>query len=120
MTKKTTNKKSSKYVVPVVVCVLAIIGLAYYYLFSPMSKMDETVYVCIDDDDNADSVFAKVQGIASKHGIAAFRTMYRALRGDNRRRRSFGVPQDEERHADTAQPHHPFCTDDGQAGSRAG
>ena len=77
MTKKTTNKKSSRYVVPVAVCVLAIIGLAYYYLFSPMSKMDETVYVCIDDDDNADSVFAKVQGIASKHGIAAFKTMAR-------------------------------------------
>ena len=77
MTKKTTNKKSSRYVVPVVVCVLAIIGLAYYYLFSPMSKMDETVYVCIDDDDNADSVFTKVQGIASKHGIAAFKTMAR-------------------------------------------
>ena len=77
MKKKTRRKRSRGYAVPIVVCLLAILALAYYYLFTPMSRMDETVYVCIDDDDDVDSVFAKMQAVASKHGIAAFQTLAR-------------------------------------------
>ena len=81
-----------KFLVPVVICVLAIVGVTWYYLFSSLSKADEPVYVCIDDDDNLDSVFAKVKLIATAHGSSGFQTLARhSGYGDNIRTGRFEV-----------------------------
>ena len=81
-----------KFLVPVVICVLAIVGITWYYLFSSLSKADEPVYVCIDDDDDLDSVFAKVKLIATSHGSSGFQTLARhSGYGDNIRTGRFEV-----------------------------
>lgn len=53
----------------------AILGLVSYYLFASVSTKDEAQYVYIDDDDNIDSVFAKMEPFASQCGGTAFRNV---------------------------------------------
>lgn len=69
--------KKSSYLVPIVICALGIIGIAYYYFVGSFSKLDTTGYVYIDDNDNLDSVCVKLKPIASDHGIWAFRMLSR-------------------------------------------
>lgn len=72
------NKQlNKKYLVPAAIIVLAIIGVTYYYLFSSFSAKDKTEYVYVDNDDNADSVIAKVSPIATHHGMQVFRALVR-------------------------------------------
>ena len=66
-----------KYLIPAGVCMLVALGLLYYYFFSSFSAKSEVSYVYIDNDDTADSVFAKVKPIATQHGLTAFRTLVR-------------------------------------------
>ena len=77
MNQKTKNNKGRIWFLPIAVCLLAIGGITWYYLFSSLSKEQETVYVCIDDDDNIDSVFTKVKAIAKAHGSSGFQTLAR-------------------------------------------
>lgn len=70
-------KTKYKYLVPAAICGLAIAALVYYYFFSPLSKLAETAYVYIDDDDNADSVTTKLSAMATRHGLNAFSTLAR-------------------------------------------
>ena len=77
MNQKTKNNKGKIWLLPVVVCLLAIAGITWYYMFSSLSKEGDTVYVCIDDDDNIDSVFTKVKAIANAHGSSGFQTLAR-------------------------------------------
>ena len=56
---------------------MALVGIVYYYFFASFSKTDETQYVYIDDDDNADSVYHKLSDIATIHGLNAFTIMAR-------------------------------------------
>ena len=56
---------------------MALGGIVYYYFFASFSKTDETQYVYIDDDDNADSVYHKLSDIATIHGLNAFTIMAR-------------------------------------------
>ena len=77
MNQEKNQNQTKWYLIPVIVCIAAIVGLAYYYMFSSLSKEQETVYVCIDDNDNVDSVFTKVKAIASLHGITGFQTLAR-------------------------------------------
>lgn len=58
-------------------CLLLIVGLFFYYFFTTFSTHDTIQYVYIDDDDTADSVYAELAPIASKHAIAGFRTLAR-------------------------------------------
>lgn len=76
-TRKIDNQKSKKYLYAALVGVLLIIGIGYYYFFAAFSKLERTEYVYIDDDDTQDSVFAKLDPIATDHGMAAFKTMAR-------------------------------------------
>ena len=69
--------KKSSYLVPVIICVVGILGLAYYYFVGSFSKLDTTEYVYIDDNDNLDSVCVKLEPIASDHGLTAFRMLSR-------------------------------------------
>ncbi|MBQ7422233.1 MAG: endolytic transglycosylase MltG, partial [Prevotella sp.] len=47
----------------------------YYLLFSSMAKGGEKSYVCLDDDDNIDSVFTKIAPKATAHSLWAFKKL---------------------------------------------
>ena len=74
MMKKELRKK---YFIPALVCVTVILGVVYYYFFSDFSTKNKTEYVYIDNDDNVDSVYHKLEPFSSKHGMCAFRMMAR-------------------------------------------
>lgn len=72
--KRTLRKK---YLIPVALCVVLVMGLIYYYFFYAFSAKSDVAYVCIDADDNIDSVYTKLTPLASTHGMAAFCTLAR-------------------------------------------
>ena len=65
------------YVIPAVVCLLAICGVVYYYLAGSFSKHETTQYVYIDDDDTIDSVYAKLLPIAQEHSLTGLKYLAR-------------------------------------------
>ena len=69
--------KTRRFLIPTILCGMALVGIVYYYFFASFSKTDETQYVYIDDDDNADSVYHKLSDIATIHGLNAFTIMAR-------------------------------------------
>ena len=69
--------KKKTYLIPVAVCLLGIILLGYYFFFGSFSKTDTTAYVYIDENDNIDSVCAKLKPVASEQAVMAFSTMAR-------------------------------------------
>ena len=69
--------KKSKYLVPIAICVIGILCIAYYYFVGSFSRLDSTEYVYIDDNDNIDSVCVKLEPIASFHGITGFKMLAR-------------------------------------------
>ncbi len=58
-------------------CFVLVIGLCFYFLLTDFSRSNETAYVYIDDDDNQDSVFLKLQPIARPQALSGFTTMAR-------------------------------------------
>ena len=72
---KTSLKR--KYLLPVVVCTLLLLGCVYYFFFTQMSRTSATEYVYIDKDDTADSVSAKLAPICRAHALSAFNTLVR-------------------------------------------
>ena len=73
-----TTIKASYYLIPVALCVLVVLGLLYYYFLTDFSKEKEKVqYVYIDDDDTADSVFAKLQPTTTEHSLSAMKCLAR-------------------------------------------
>ena len=58
-------------------CLLGIIGVTYYYLFSSLSNKKETTYIYIDEDDNIDSVTTKLSAIAHTQPLFAYSTLAR-------------------------------------------
>ena len=69
--------KAKYLLLPVVVCLLAIIGIAYYYFLSDFTQQEQTAYVYIDDDDDIDSVLTKLTPIAKPHAMTGFSTLAR-------------------------------------------
>lgn len=69
--------KKKYYLTAIVVCLIAIIVLTYNYLMGSFSASDDTQYVYIDNDDNIDSVCAKLEPIGSEPRIMAFQTLSR-------------------------------------------
>lgn len=70
--------KRSKYnLYAAVICFITIVGLMCYYLFSDLSTKDTVEYVYIDEDDTQDSVFVKLEQIATHHAMIGFRTIAR-------------------------------------------
>ena len=72
--------KAKYFLIPVAVCMLAIIGIAYYYFLSDFSQHQQTMYVYIDDDDDIDSVLVKLEPIAKTHAMTGFSTLARHTR----------------------------------------
>ena len=70
--------KTSYYIVPVVICLAIVIGLVYYYFLTDFAKDSETTsYIYIDDDDNIDSVFAKLEPYSTEHSLAGLKILAR-------------------------------------------
>ena len=59
------------------VCLMGIIGLAYYFFLTTFSALTETQYVYVDDDDTIDSVLTKLRPVATEHGLVGFSTLIR-------------------------------------------
>ena len=68
---------SKRYLLSAGSCLLIIIGVIYYYFFSSFSIKSETKYIYIDNDDNIDSVYTKLEPIAAGHAMKGFRTLVR-------------------------------------------
>lgn len=69
------TKNRIRYLIPAGACFLTIIVLTYYYFFSAFSASTTTQYILVDTDDTADSLYAKMQPFASRHGLHAFHTL---------------------------------------------
>ena len=74
------NNVRNKYLLPFTIGMAAVIAVGYYYFVSDFSKEDSTRYIYVDEDDNLDSVEAKLRPIASDHGLWGFNTMARHSR----------------------------------------
>ena len=68
---------SKKYIISAGVCLLIIVGVIYYYFFSSFSVKSETKYIYIDNDDTIDSVYTKLEPVASCHAMKGFKTLVR-------------------------------------------
>ena len=70
--------KARYYLIPVALSVLTIIGVPCYFLLTDFSQDAEKVhYLYIDDDDTADSVYAKLQPLATERGMTGLRYLSR-------------------------------------------
>ena len=68
---------SKKFVIPAVACLAVILFLCYYFFLTPMTDKSESRFVYIDQDDNIDSVYAKLDTIATHHSLSGFKTLVR-------------------------------------------
>jgi UPF0755 protein len=69
--------KKKQYIIPVIICVLALAGMMIYYLTGSLSKSEKCEYVYIDDNDNLDSVAAKLAPIAHEQTLLSFKLISR-------------------------------------------
>ena len=74
---KMNKIKKKFYFIPIVICLVGFIAVAYFYFMGTFSKLDEVEYVYIDENDNLDSVCTKLSPMASSHTIMAFKTLSR-------------------------------------------
>ena len=72
--KKITSKR---FIIPIIICCALILGVAYFYLFSSISKGGKTQYLYVDNDDDIDSVYTKLDSITTSSGMAAFSMLAR-------------------------------------------
>lgn len=68
---------SKKFVIPAMACLAVILFLCYYFFLTPMTAKSESCFVYIDQDDNIDSVYAKLDTIATHHSLSGFKTLVR-------------------------------------------
>ena len=66
-----------KYLIPAIIGLLLVGALPFYFFFSPVSTLEETHYLYIDEDDTQDSVIAKIKPIASPTAMAGLQTLLR-------------------------------------------
>lgn len=91
---KTTLRK--KYLISAAVCLFIIAGVVYYYFFSSFSDKQETAYIYVDSDDTIDSVYIKLEPVATKHGLCAFSTLTRHSKyADNIRTGRYAIKRGE-------------------------
>jgi len=72
---KKTQKK--KYLALAGACLAVMVGIVYYFFFTSFSKKTETVYVYVDNDDDVDSIMAKLSDVGTDIGMTTFRTLAR-------------------------------------------
>ena len=69
--------KKKHYIIPIILCLLALAGVMIYYLTGSLSKSEKTEYVYIDDNDNLDSVATKLAPIAHEQTLLSFKLIAR-------------------------------------------
>lgn len=76
-----TKEKSftARYLVPLALCIIAIVGIVYFYFFAAMSTQDKAASIFIDKDDNIDSVMCKLEPITSSSSRIGFKIVARFL-----------------------------------------
>lgn len=62
------KKQHNSYILTATLCLLAVIGIVTYALFSSVTKVDRQTYLYIDNDDNLDSVFVKLDTLTTGVG----------------------------------------------------
>lgn len=72
-----TRQLSKRYLIVAAVCVLVLLGLVYYYFFTSFTGRSATEYVYVDQDDNYDSLVAKLRPVSKAHCFQAFRILSR-------------------------------------------
>ena len=65
--------KAKYYLIPAIICLVVIGGLVYYYFLTDVAKEDKVSYLYIDDDDTADSVYIKLEPMATSHGLTGLK-----------------------------------------------
>ena len=56
---------------------LIILGITAFYIFAPLSKEKENVYLYIDDNDTPDSLYKKMEEHCHNYGATAVMTLSR-------------------------------------------
>ena len=72
-----TRQFSRRYLILASVCVLALVGLTYYYFFTSFTGRSVTKYVYVDQDDNYDSLIQKLKPEERAHCFQAFTMLAR-------------------------------------------
>ncbi len=70
-------KKYTYLIIVAVLCIAAVVSIGYYYMLTTFSTASDVQYVYIDDDDDVDSVYAKLTPFAAHHAMTGFRTLAR-------------------------------------------
>ena len=71
------SKNKYIYLAGAAVCVAAILGTCYAFFLSPFSSKGHTTYLYIDDDDDIDSVDAKIDTLGKWYTYTGFNTLVR-------------------------------------------
>ena len=71
------RSKAKLYLIPAMLCLAGVVAIGYYHFFTAFSKHADKQYVYIDNDDTADSVYAKLETVGSSHALTGFRTLAR-------------------------------------------
>jgi UPF0755 protein len=69
--------KKKYYIIPIAICVLALAGVVAFYLTGSLSQSEQCEYVYIDDNDNLDSVAAKLSPISHEQTLLSFKLISR-------------------------------------------
>ena len=69
--------KKKYYIIPIFICLLALAGVAAFYLTGSLSRSEQCEYVYIDDNDNLDSIAVKLSPIANEHALLSFKIIAR-------------------------------------------
>lgn len=64
-----------KIITIAVSCIVALGAITGFFFLAPASNQSETAYLYIDNDDNQDSIQAKLSGIANGYSITAFNVL---------------------------------------------
>ena len=72
---KKKKQNGSKILRIALIAFVAIAAIVYYLLFTGMSRSGEKEFLYVDQDDNIDSIYAKLQPIATRHSLWAFKQL---------------------------------------------
>ena len=71
------KNKKRRFLIPACACLAVILAAVYYYFFAAMLSGSDTKYVYIDNDDNVDSVYAKLSDVSKASAMTGFKTIVR-------------------------------------------
>lgn len=85
-TMKKKTKKSKYNLTAAIVCLIVLAVAGGMCMLMPMSTCEKSVYVCLDGDDNIDSLYAKLDDKCHSYSMTAFHMLARHLNLNERMR----------------------------------